>query len=102
MIITINGKIVKPGKEFLKEPPMSPWFKKWLLVIGGTLLLMTLPASFLRFDEELVLGWLFLILLCLIILFVVVILSAIVTWIKNILKFKMVIYTVEKPKTAKG
>jgi len=64
--------------------------------------LMTVPASFLGFDEDLGSAWLFLILLVLIILFAVVILSAIVTWIKNILKFKMVIYTVEKPKTVKG
>ena len=92
MLVTINGKVVKPKKETQKKPMMSPWFKKWLLLIGGLFLLLLAPASFLKFDEGLVMAWLLFFLLCLMIFGVVVAIQTIITVIRKFLKFRMVIY----------
>ena len=92
MIVTINGKVLKPKKEPDNKPAMSPWFKRWLLLIGGLFFLFFASASFLKSDEDLIMALLMLLLFGLIIFGIVVLISAIVTAIKKFLKFKMVIY----------
>lgn len=92
MIVTINGKILKPKTEQAKQPVMSSWFKKWLLLIGGLFFLFFASASFLKANEDLVMGLLVLFLFGLLIFGVIVLLSAIITLIKKFLKFKLVIY----------
>ncbi|MDP4010103.1 MAG: hypothetical protein Q8P53_03960 [Candidatus Shapirobacteria bacterium] len=92
MIITINGKIVKPKNEPQQKALMSPWFKKCLLVIGGLFFLFFASASFLKDDEGSIMALLIFLLFGLIIFGMVVLISAIVTAIKKFLKFKMVIY----------
>ena len=92
MIITINGKVIKPKKEPQQKVLMSPWFKKWLLVIGGLFFLFFASASFLKSNEGLIMALLIFLLFGLIVFGIVVLISAIITAIKKFLKFKMVIY----------
>lgn len=68
---------------------MSLWFKKWLLIIGGLFLLFLAPVSYFNFSEDLVMAWFLLLLFCLMILGVVVIITATISFIKNILHFKI-------------
>lgn len=92
MIMTINGKVVKQKKESQQKALMSPWFKKWLLVIGGLFFLFFASASFLKSDEGLIMASLVFLLFGLFVLGIIVLISAIITAIKKFLKFKMVIY----------
>lgn len=92
MLITINGKIVKPKKEPQQKTLMSRWFKKWLFVIGGLFFLFFASASFLKDDEGSIMALLIFLLFGLIVFGIVVLISAIITAIKKFLKFKMVIY----------
>ena len=92
MIITINGKIIKSKKKTQKQPAISPWFKKWMLVIGGLFFLFFASASFLKSDEGLIMALLIFLLFGLFVLGIVVLISATITAIKKFLKFKMVIY----------
>lgn len=92
MIVTINGKVIKPKVEPKNRPLVSSWFKKWMLIIGGLFFLFFASASFAQPDDESYMMWLIIFLLCLIIFGVVVTISAVITGIKKFLKFKMVIY----------
>ena len=92
MIMTINDKVVKQKKEPQQKVLMSPWFKKWLLVIGGLFFLFFASASFLKSDEGLIMASLIFLLFGLFVLGIIVLISAIITAIKKFLKFKMVIY----------
>ncbi len=98
MIITINGKILKPKKETKAKPlKMSPWFKRWLMVIVLLFLVFLIPSSFLK-DEGIFLFFLLCILFGLIIFALVIFATTIITFIKKFLNFKMVIYRVVKSK----
>ena len=92
MIVTINGKIVKPKTESKNKPLVSSWFKKWMMIIGGLFFLFFASAFLAEPDEGLYMMWLIIFLLCLLVFGVVITISTIITVIKKFLKFKMVIY----------
>lgn len=98
MIVTINGKIVKPRKEPQNKPLMSRWFKKWLLIIGPLYMLFLLPTTLFGVEEAWTQFYLSIFLVCITIYMIIIVIRMLISLINFFLNFKMVIYRAENPK----
>jgi len=94
MLITLNNKILKfkPKVEVKNKPPVSPWFKKWLIVIVFLYLLFFTPIFLLKNYQDLAIACLIIIFFGLIISTLIISIKTIINLIKDFLKFKLVIY----------